>query len=114
MHGCVEEDGSPESSVGDERGAQNRYDPDYPNRGLEYDDLQVQCPSHTTQRRLISKVDLRVIPVLSLLYLLAFLDRTNIANAAVFGLQKDLNLTGKFHRNAVWLSPVDCKEGENI
>lgn len=76
--------------MGYERGAENRYDPD-----LEYDDLQVQCPSHTTQRRLITKVDLRVIPVLSLLYLLAFLDRTNIANAAVFGLQKDLNLTGK-------------------
>jgi MFS family permease len=27
------------------------------------------------------------------MYLLAFLDRTNVANAAIFGLQKDLGLT---------------------
>ncbi|MCJ1467670.1 hypothetical protein MMC07_006295 [Pseudocyphellaria aurata] len=58
----------------------------------EYDDLQVPCPSHTTQRRLVTQIDLRVIPVLSILYLLAFLDRTNIANASVFGLQNDLKL----------------------
>lgn len=65
------------------------YDPDIPHADTEYDDdLSVPCPPHTTQRRLVTKIDLRVIPVLSLLYLLAFLDRTNIANAAVFGLQK--------------------------
>lgn len=33
-----------------------------------------------------------MIPVLSILYLLAFLDRTNIANASIFGLQDDLGL----------------------
>lgn len=41
----------------------------------------------------MTKIDIRVIPVLSILYLLAFLDRTNVANAAVFGLSSDLNLT---------------------
>ena len=46
----------------------------------EYDDLGVQCPPHTTQRRLVTRIDLRVIPVLSVLYFFAFLDRTNIAN----------------------------------
>ena len=42
-----------------------------------------------------------MIPVLSILYLLAFLDRTNIANAAVFGLQKDLGLTGTQYNTAL-------------
>jgi MFS family permease len=40
----------------------------------------------------MTKIDFRVIPVLSVLYLLAFLDRTNIANAAVYGLTGDLNI----------------------
>lgn len=69
----------------------------------EYDDdyLQVQCPSNTTPRKLVARIDLRVIPILSILYLLAFLDRTNIANASVFGLQKDLGLKGYQYNNAL-------------
>ena len=35
------------------------------------------------------------------MYLLAFLDRTNIANASVFGLQKDLGLTGNQYNTAL-------------
>ena len=82
--------------------ADNYYDPDLPRHNADYlDDLQVPCPPHTTQRRLLTKVDLRVIPVLSILYLLAFLDRTNIANAAVYGLQDDLNLTGNQYNTAL-------------
>jgi sugar phosphate permease len=38
------------------------------------------------------KVDLWLIPWLSLLYLLSFLDRTNIGNARLAGLEKDLNM----------------------
>jgi len=38
------------------------------------------------------KIDLRVIPFLCILYLLAFLDRVNIANAKAFRLQEDLHL----------------------
>ncbi|KAL6716471.1 High-affinity nicotinic acid transporter [Lecanora helva] len=94
---------SPDSTIDDkERHGNNYYDPEIPRPDAEYDDdLGVQCPSHTSQRRLISKIDLRVIPVLSILYLLAFLDRTNIANAAVFGLQKDLGLTGNQFNTAL-------------
>lgn len=40
----------------------------------------------------MTKIDLRVIPLLCVLYLLAFLDRVNIANARSFGLVDDLNL----------------------
>ena len=34
-----------------------------------------------------------MIPFLCLLYLLSFLDRTNIGNAKIAGLQKDLKMT---------------------
>ena len=39
-------------------------------------------------------MDLHLIPMLALLYLLAFLDRGNIGNARIEGLDKDLKLTG--------------------
>ncbi|TLD22448.1 MFS general substrate transporter [Venturia nashicola] len=59
----------------------------------QYDDhLHVPCPPHTTERRLVSKIDLHVLPYLCILYLLAFLDRVNISNANIFGLSKELDL----------------------
>ncbi|PYI10018.1 putative MFS transporter [Aspergillus sclerotiicarbonarius CBS 121057] len=46
----------------------------------------------TTERKLMAKIDWHIVPCLCVLYLLAFLDRVNISNAAVLGLQKDLNI----------------------
>lgn len=68
---------SPDSSLGhDQPYSNNYYDPDVAHPDAEYDeDLHVQCPSHTTERRLVNKIDFRVIPILSIMYLLAFLDR---------------------------------------
>jgi len=40
----------------------------------------------------MAKIDIRVIPFLAVLYLLAFLDRINIANARSFSLIPDLGL----------------------
>ncbi|CAF1460146.1 unnamed protein product, partial [Didymodactylos carnosus] len=39
------------------------------------------------------KIDRRLIPLLSLLYLCSFLDRINIGNAKVAGIEKDIHLT---------------------
>lgn len=38
-------------------------------------------------------MDVRLIPMLALLYLLSFLDRGNIGNAKIEGLQEDLRMT---------------------
>ena len=56
------------------------------------DDLHVPQLEHTTEKKLTAKIDLRVVPTLTILYLLAFLDRVNISNAAIFGLQQDLKM----------------------
>ncbi|KAL8939257.1 MAG: hypothetical protein Q9216_003459 [Gyalolechia sp. 2 TL-2023] len=104
MFGREKKSDSPASSLDNEQQqyANNYYDPDVAHPNAEYDDdLHVQCPPHTTQRKLITKIDLRVIPVLSILYLLAFLDRTNIANASVFGLQEELQLRNTQYNNAL-------------
>lgn len=44
-------------------------------------------------RQLVWKLDLRLIPWLCFLYLISFLDRTNIGNAKIQGLQQDLKMT---------------------
>ncbi|KAL2607438.1 hypothetical protein R1flu_026011 [Riccia fluitans] len=45
------------------------------------------------ERALVRKIDLRLIPYLSFLYLLSFLDRANIGNAKIEGLVTDLKMT---------------------
>ncbi|KAL8287660.1 hypothetical protein RQP46_003518 [Phenoliferia psychrophenolica] len=45
------------------------------------------------EKALLRKLDMRLIPWLSLLYLLAFLDRSAIGNAKLYGLEQDLRLT---------------------
>lgn len=70
--------------------------------GMEYDDdLHVECPPHTTERKLTAKIDLHVVPFLCILYLLAFLDRVNIANANVFGMSTELGLNGNKYNTAL-------------
>lgn len=45
-------------------------------------------------KRLLRKMDLVLLPFLALLYLLSFLDRTNIGNARLAGLEKHLGMKG--------------------
>jgi len=52
-------------------------------------------------KRLLRKIDLHLIPFLALLYLLSFLDRTNIGNARLAGLERDLGMTGLQYNNAL-------------
>ncbi|KAK0249845.1 High-affinity nicotinic acid transporter [Friedmanniomyces endolithicus] len=87
--------GSPTSSL------DHANDRDYPHTGEYDDDLHVECPPHTTERKLVRKIDIHVIPCLCIMYLLAFLDRVNIANANVYGLAKQLHLTGNQYNVAL-------------
>lgn len=48
----------------------------------------------TATKRLVRKIDVVLLPFLALLYLLSFLDRTNIGNARLAGLEKSLGMTG--------------------
>ncbi|KAL2823556.1 major facilitator superfamily domain-containing protein [Aspergillus cavernicola] len=55
------------------------------------------------ERRVIRKCDLHVVPVLMVLYLLAFLDRINIGNARLQGLERDLGMTGNDYNLALFI-----------
>jgi len=50
--------------------------------------------AHLDEKAILRKMDLRLIPMLALLYLLSFLDRGNIGNAKIEGLTEDLNMSG--------------------
>ncbi|KAF8461685.1 major facilitator superfamily domain-containing protein [Kalaharituber pfeilii] len=55
---------------------------------------EVQEFDEKRTQRLLRKLDWNLVPFLALLYLLSFLDRTNIGNARLAGLEKDLGMSG--------------------
>lgn len=44
------------------------------------------------QRKIIHKIDRRLLPALGLMQAVSFLDRANMSNAAIAGMTKDLGL----------------------
>ncbi|KAI4226796.1 MAG: hypothetical protein L6R40_008246 [Gallowayella cf. fulva] len=48
--------------------------------------------SPAAERRLIFKIDLAVLPILFLLFLVSFVDRSNLANARIEGLERSLHI----------------------
>lgn len=44
-------------------------------------------------RKILFKLDIRILPVLALLFLCSFLDRTNVGNAKTYGLETSLKMT---------------------
>ncbi|KAI8935513.1 hypothetical protein NX059_008084 [Plenodomus lindquistii] len=55
-------------------------------------DVEV-VPGTVNEKKLLRMLDLRLLPAVSILYLLSFLDRSNIANARLEGLTTDLGMT---------------------
>ena len=73
------------------------------NDGLSHDLPHLDPIDRAVEKRLVRKCDLYVIPVLSLLYSLAFIDRINIGNARLQGLEKDLKMKGQDYDVALFV-----------
>ncbi|PHZ11527.1 MFS general substrate transporter [Rhizopus microsporus ATCC 52813] len=58
---------------------------------VELENLSKEKDSLT--KALVRKLDRRILPLLCTLYLLSYIDRSNIGNAKLGGLEKDLNLS---------------------
>ncbi|KAF1911233.1 major facilitator superfamily domain-containing protein [Ampelomyces quisqualis] len=59
---------------------------------------QIEVSSHLTwtpeeENKLVKKIDLFLLPTIWLMYLLSYMDRTNIGNAKIAGMADDLSLT---------------------
>ncbi|KAJ9297181.1 hypothetical protein DTO271G3_4474 [Paecilomyces variotii] len=53
------------------------------------------------EKRLVRKIDTRLLPIVILMYILNYLDRNNIAAARLAGLQEDLGLTSVQYQTSV-------------
>ena len=42
----------------------------------------------------LPQIDMRLVPIMAVLYLLSHIDRANIGNAKIEGMDKDIGLTG--------------------
>ncbi|KAJ3531509.1 hypothetical protein NM208_g8847 [Fusarium decemcellulare] len=54
------------------------------------------------EKKVLRKVDLNLVPILFLLFLCAFIDRINIGNARIQGLEADLNMSGQDYNIALF------------
>lgn len=55
------------------------------------------------ERKVVRKCDLHVVPILTVLFLFAFLDRINIGNARILGLEEDLGMGGHQYNIALFV-----------
>lgn len=58
-------------------------------------------PDRQLEKQVLRRLDLRLAPLFATLYFVAYLDRSNIGNAAVAGLVDDLGLSGSQLSTAV-------------
>jgi fucose permease len=55
------------------------------------------------EKKLLRKCDVHVLPPLTILFLMAFLDRTNIGNAKIQGLTEDLHMKAQDYNIALFV-----------
>ncbi|KAF9067838.1 major facilitator superfamily domain-containing protein [Rhodocollybia butyracea] len=62
------------------------------------------------ERQAVKRMDIVILPMITMFYLLSFLDRSNIGNARVAGLQKDLGMTDSqysiYHTSVLSSPPI--------
>ena len=56
-----------------------------------------------TNRRLLRKIDLNIMPLMCVVYGLNYLDKTTLSYASVMGIRKDIHLTGDDYQ---WLGSM--------
>ena len=61
-------------------------------RMSDTEDAQVTAIDPSLEAKLVRKQDLRVLPMVFLMYFFTFLDRTNLGNARIAGMETDLAL----------------------
>ncbi|KAI6114034.1 major facilitator superfamily domain-containing protein [Pisolithus sp. B1] len=68
---------------------------------VQYAPTSLDNDSGPEDRRITRKVDLRLLPILTLLYLLSFLDRSNIGNAKLLTFGQDLGISAPAYNTAL-------------
>ena len=71
--------------------------------GISHNLFHNEPIDRAAEKKLVRKCDLHIIPVLSLLYSLSFIDRINIGNARLQGLEMDLKMKGQDYNVALFI-----------
>jgi hypothetical protein len=58
------------------------------------------------ERRVLRKIDLRILPTIVLIYILNYLDRNSITQARLYGIQKDAHVEGAMWQTAISILSV--------
>ncbi|KAJ6020758.1 hypothetical protein N7540_006262 [Penicillium herquei] len=58
------------------------------------DQLFVESYPEKSKKKLLAKLDMRIVPIFMCLYVMSFIDRANIGNAQAEGMSADLGMTG--------------------
>ena len=69
------------------------------------------------EKKLVRKIDLFLLPTIWLMYLLSYIDRTNIGNAKIAGMAKDLDLSSGQYSVALvvfFIGYVICEPPSNM
>ncbi|KAK0445887.1 major facilitator superfamily domain-containing protein [Armillaria borealis] len=82
---------------------QDNHDTKGPNSEKSHHSIELDVVS---ARRVWLKLDLLLLPVIAMFHFLSFLDRTNIGNARIAGLQRDLQMTNKQYSIALTVTYV--------
>lgn len=67
------------------------------------DESDLEDASTIDDKALMRKIDFRLLPGVTLLYLMSFLDRSNVANARIEGLTEDTNMSGNAYLTGLTL-----------
>ncbi|KAF3003568.1 hypothetical protein E8E13_006393 [Curvularia kusanoi] len=84
-----------------EKDEDDEYQPD--TRRLSFDSVQsYELYTPDEDKKVLKKLDRRLVGFMALLYCLSFLDRTNIGNARIAGMQRDLKLSSNQFEWLIW------------
>lgn len=104
------------ASIENEKGVMSHFEKSLATDGE--DDFQINDSAEEKRltKSILRKLDTRMLPMLAVLFLFSFLDRTNIGNAKILGLQKDLKLTNSQYSNclAIFFAFYIASEGVYI
>ncbi|TKX21942.1 MFS transporter-like protein 105 [Elsinoe australis] len=70
--------------------------------------MDVEASAHSIERQIVRKLDLNLLPLVCVLFLLSFLDRSNVGNARTAGMATDLHFdaNGKGPHTYDWLLTI--------
>ena len=53
------------------------------------------------ERRLVRRIDIRILPMVIIIYIFNYLDRNSITQARLYGLQEDTHVKGAVYQTAI-------------